>query len=72
MIILRALTKGVVGDHRAGLELLQPTVAAGPRSAYTLLVRLAETASRRARLENGPGTLYMIEFAAPVPHLVRP
>ncbi|MET4641310.1 MULTISPECIES: hypothetical protein [Streptomyces] len=44
MITLQALTKGVVGDHHAGLELLQPIVDAGPRSSYALLGCLAETA----------------------------
>jgi hypothetical protein len=34
MIILQALTKSVVEDHRAGPELLQPIVDAGPRSSY--------------------------------------
>ncbi|MFD6935284.1 hypothetical protein ACFWAP_03880 [Streptomyces goshikiensis] len=64
-VIVEALALGVVGDRQRGLALLQPIVAEGPAEAYTVLVGLAETASKRSRMAYPPGTLFGCEVDSP-------
>jgi hypothetical protein len=61
----KALVHGIAGDHDRALELLQPLVDEGPRSAFALLGALAEAAAYHAREANGPGVEYDIEVTGP-------